>query len=154
MSIGWEDFPVGREIATASVTVTETHVVQFATLTGDWYPLHMDAEFAATTPFGQRIAHGPLIFTLAVGLIYQSQCYGHAVIAWLGAEKMRATAPTFFGDTVHVVATVTSCRPSERPGRGVVVLRYVVKKQTGETAMSFEFALLMRSRDAVSAPST
>ncbi len=148
MSTGWEDFAVGREIVTPAVTVTETHVVQFATLTGDWYPLHMDAEFAATTPFGRRIAHGPLIFTLAVGLMYQSQCFGNAIIAWLGAEKMRATAPTFFGDTLHVVATVLSSRASERLGRGVVVLQYVVKKQSGEAVMSFEFALLMRSRDA------
>ncbi|MGO9773836.1 MAG: MaoC/PaaZ C-terminal domain-containing protein [Roseiarcus sp.] len=151
MIVGWEDFPVGREIITHAVTVTETHVVQFATLTGDWYPLHMDAEFAAATPFGRRIAHGPLVFTLAVGLMYQRQCFGHAIIAWLGAEKMRATAPTFFGDTLHVVATVLSSRASERAGRGVVVLQYVVKKQNGGTVMSFEFALLMRARDAAAA---
>lgn len=148
MSVGWEDFPVGREIVSPAVTVTETHVTQFAMLTGDWYPLHMDAEFAAASPFGRRIAHGPLVFTLAVGLMYQSQCYGHAIIAWLGADKMRSSVPTFFGDTLHVVATVLSSRSSERPGRGVVVLNYVMKKQTGETVMSLEFALLMRSRDA------
>lgn len=149
MAIGWEDFPVGRVITTPSVTVTETHVVQFANLTGDWYPLHMDAEWVSRTPFGKRIAHGPLIFSLGVGLMYQSQCFGHSILAWLGANEVRATAPVYFGDTVHVVATVIASRMSKDPARGIVTFRYDVRKQTGESAMSYEFVLMMSSRDVV-----
>ncbi len=146
MNAGWEDFPVGREIVSPAVTVTETHVVQFGTLTGDWYPLHMDAEWSARSRFGQRIAHGPLTFSLAVGLMYQSQCFGDSILAWLGADSVRASRPVFIGDTLHVVAKVKTSRMSEQPGRGVVTLLYSVRKQNGEAVMSFEFALLMRSR--------
>ncbi len=150
MKAGWEDFPVGRVVTTPAVTVTESHVVQFASLTGDWYPLHTNAEWSAQTPFGQRIAHGPLTLSLAVGLMYQSQAYGDSILAWLGSDRLRATAPVFFGDTVHVVATVTSSRGSKDPSRGVVVLDYLVRNQRGEDVMSFSFTLLMRSREVVS----
>lgn len=150
MNSGWEDFPVGREVTTPSVTVTESHVVQFAGLTGDWYPLHVDAVWSAKAPFGQRIAHGPLILSLAVGLMYQSQAYGKAILAWLGADKVRATAPVLMGDTVHVFAKVTESRPSKDPARGVVTLEYIVRNQRDEDVMSFSFALLMRSREATS----
>lgn len=146
MSNGWQDFPAGREIVSPAVTVTETHVVQFGTLTGDWYPLHMDAEWSARTRFKQRIAHGPFTFSLAVGLMYQSQCFGDSILAWLGADNVRARAPVFIGDTLHVVAKVTTSRPSKEQGRGIVTLLYSVHKQTGEVAMSFDFALLMQSR--------
>jgi acyl dehydratase len=150
MKFGWEDFPAGRTVTTPRVTVTESHLVQFAGLTGDYYPIHTDAEWAAQSPFKQRIAHGPLTFALAVGLMYQSQAYGDAILAWLGADQVRASAPVFIGDTVHVVATVTGSRPSKDPSRGVVTLNYTVRNQRGEDVMAFAFTLLMRSREAAS----
>lgn len=146
MSLGWEDFPVGRVITTPAVTVTETHLVQFSGLTGDMYPVHTNAEWAAKSPFGQRIAHGPLTFAFAVGMMYQSQAYGDCIICFLGADKIRATAPVFIGDTVHVDATVIEARASKDPTRGIVTLRYDVKNQRDEGVMSFEFSLLMRAR--------
>jgi acyl dehydratase len=146
MSTGWEDFPVGRQVVTPAVTITETHVVQFAGLTGDWYWLHMNDEAATRGPFGERIAHGPFTFTMAVGLMYQSQAYGDAILAWLGANNMRATAPVRFGDTIHVVATVTESRASKQPDRGIVTLKYEVLNQRDEAVMSFDYALLMQSR--------
>lgn len=149
MALGWEDFPEGRSITTPSLTVTETHLVQFSSLTGDWYPVHTDAEWAAKSPFGQRIAHGPLTFAFAVGLMYQSQAYGTAIHAFLGADNVRAMVPVFIGDTIHVVATVTNSRSSKNPERGIVSLRYVVRNQRDEDVMSFDFTLLMRSRNAV-----
>lgn len=149
MSLGWEDFPEGKTVTTPCVTVTETHLVQFSGLTGDSYPVHTDAEWAAKSPFGQRIAHGPLTFSLAVGLMYQSQAYGDAIIAWLGADQIRATAPVYIGDTLHVVATVTACRPASDPSRGVVNLDYAVRNQRDEDVMVLSLAMLMRSRDEV-----
>ena len=142
---GWEDFPVGRVVTSPRVTVTESHIVGFAALTGDWYPLHVDAEAAAAGPFGRRIAHGPLTFSLGVGLMYQAQVFGDAILAWLGAEELRALAPVFIGDTVHVVAEVTRSRPSKEPGRGVLSMRYAVVNQRSETVMEWVFTLLMRS---------
>jgi acyl dehydratase len=150
MTLGWQDFPVGKTVTTSGVTVTESHLVQFSGLTGDWYPIHTDAEWAANTPFKQRIAHGPLTFSLAVGLMYQSRAYGDAIVAWLGAEKIRASAPVFIGDTVHVVATVTGCRPAKDPRRGIVSLDYAVRNQRDEGVMALSLTMLMRSREVVS----
>ncbi len=146
MQLGWEDFPVGKTVETAGVTVTEAHLVQFAGLTGDYYPIHTDSEWAATSPFGRRIAHGPLTFSLAVGLMYQSQAYGDAIIAWLGADRMRAKAPVFIGDTVHVVARVTGSRAAKDPSRGVIDLEYTVRNQRNEEVMTIALTMLMRSR--------
>jgi len=147
MKLGWEDFPVGKKVTTPSVTVTEGHLVQFAGLTGDWYPVHTNAEWASRSPFGQRIAHGPLTFSLAVGCMYQSQFYGDAIVAWLGADQIRATAPVYIGDTLHVVARVTGCRPAKDPSRGVVSLQYTVHNQRGESVMVLSLTMLMRSRE-------
>lgn len=150
MNSGWEDFPAGKSVKTPGVTVTESHLVQFSGLTGDWYPVHTDSEWSRLSPFGHRIAHGPLTFALAVGCMYQSQFYGDAIVAWLGAEEIRATTPVFIGDTVHVVATVTGCRPSKSPSRGIVDLAYSVRNQRDEEVMTLALTMLMRSREAVS----
>lgn len=147
MKPGWEDFPVGRSITTPAVTVTESHLVQFSSLTGDWYPIHTDTEYAKASPFGQRIAHGPLTFALAVGLMYQSRAYGDAIVAWLGAEQIRALAPVFIGDTLHVVAEVTGSRASKDPSRGVVNLEYRVRNQKDEDVMFLALTMLMRARE-------
>ena len=69
------------------------------------------------------------------------------IIAWLGAEKVRATAPVYIGDTVHVVATVTASRAAKDPGRGVVSLDYAVRNQKGEDVMLLSLTMLMRSRE-------
>ena len=150
MKLGWEDFPVGKTVTTPALTVTESHLVQFSGLTGDYYPVHTNAEWAANSPFKQRIAHGPLTFSLAVGLMYQSQAYGDAILAFLGADQVRATAPVFIGDTVHVVAVVTGSRASKDPSRGIVSLKYSVRNQRDEDVMSFDFTLLFRSRESAS----
>lgn len=148
MKLGWEDFPVGRTVTTQGVTVTESHLVQFSGLTGDMYPVHTDAAWAAQSPFGQRIAHGPLTFALAVGCMFQSQFYGDAIVAWLGADSIRATAPVYIGDTLHVVATVTASRAGKDPNRGVVALEYKVRNQRGEDVMLLALTMLMRARSA------
>lgn len=144
MTVGWKDFPVGRSIVTPAVTVTETHVVQFATLTGDWYFLHMNEAAAAKSQFGRRIAHGPLTFSLSVGLMYQAQVFGEAIVAWLGTDNLRALAPVFIGDTIHVVATVMKARASKESGSGIVTFNYVAHNQSDQAVMSFEFVLLMK----------
>ena len=95
-----DDFPLGAVYTTARITVTETHIVNWAGLTGDFYPLHMDKVYAEATAFGERLAHGPMIFALAVGLVAQAGFAEDAVIAWLGADNMRMQAPVRIGDTI------------------------------------------------------
>jgi acyl dehydratase len=145
-AVTWEDFPVGRTITTHGLTVTEAHLVQWAGLTGDWYPLHMDATFAERTRFGERIAHGPLVFAWAVGLLGLTGWYGEAIIAWLGLDRLRATAPVRIGDTIRVEARVKESRLTSSGTAGVVVLACCVRNQDGVDVMSFEHSLMMEAR--------
>lgn len=100
-----EDYEIGETILSPARTITETDVVHFAMLTGDWNPLHTDAVYAATTPFGERIAHGLLV--LAVGSALGFRLGPHVVapksfIALYGFEEVRFRNPVRIGDTVHL----------------------------------------------------
>ena len=97
----WDSFGLGDRYRSESITVTETHVVNWAGLTGDWVPLHVDAEYAAASEFGERIAHGPLTLALALGLVTRSGIFGDCVVAWLGLDELRLPLPVKFGDTIH-----------------------------------------------------
>jgi itaconyl-CoA hydratase len=140
----WDSFSVGDHYPTESITVTETHVVTWAGLTGDWVPLHVDAEYAAATEFGERIAHGPLTLALALGLATRTGIFGDCVLAWLGLDDLRLPLPVRFGDTIHVDISVRECRPTSKAGRGIVVLDYKVRNQNDETVMTFVSTFLLK----------
>jgi len=141
-----DDFEVGDIYTTACITVTETHVVNWAGLTMDFYPLHMDKEYAAKTEFGERLVHGPLIFALAVGLVGSAGFAGDSAVAWLGADKMRMLAPIRIGDTITVVVEVVGKKPTKKPNRGVQVWRYTVKNQRHEPVMVFDYTMMFHMR--------
>lgn len=142
----FDDFEVGDEVITRGRTVDAGDITLFAGLTGDYYPLHVDEEYARSTQFGTRIAHGPLTFTLAVGLVGMSGFLGNAVIALLGIDGMRAKKPVKAGDTVHVVGTVTSAVANESGRTGAVTIGYSVRNQHDDEVMFFEHKSLMRCR--------
>jgi len=144
--VAFEDYYVGQEIRTAGRTIEMSDILAFAGLTGDHYPLHTDEEFAATTPFGTRVAHGPLTYAMAVGLIALSNFYGHAVLAMRECQELRARRPVFPGDTIHVEATVTGHEPSSRPEAGIMTVHYSVVNQKAEQVMTFRMVVLVRRR--------
>jgi itaconyl-CoA hydratase len=147
MSKCWEDFQVGQQFVTESVTVTETHVVNWASLTGDWYKLHMDEEYAKTTPFKGRIAHGPLIFALSMGLCARLVEYlGGSEGAFLGIDKMRALAPVRMGDTIHCEVEIIRMRETKQPDKGIFNSRHTVKNHRGEKVFEYEFAGMLNRR--------
>jgi len=141
-----DDFSVGDVYTTASITVTETHLVNWAGLTMDFYPLHMDKEYAAKTEFGERLAHGPLIFGMAVGLVSMAGFGGDAAIAWLGVDNMKMLAPVKIGDTVRVIVEVTEKQKTSKPGKGVQTWRYTVKNQRDEVVMVFDYKMMFHMR--------
>ncbi len=142
----WEEFTVGQQFHSMGITVTEAHLVAWAGLTMDFYPLHMDAEYAAATPFKQRLVHGPLTFALAVGLMGLTGEAKDSVIAWLGVDKMRIPAPVFIGDTLTLLAEVTELKESRRPEQGFCKMRYTVSKQDQTVVMEFDMNFLMHRR--------
>ncbi len=141
-----DDFSVGDVYTTASITVTETHLVNWAGLTMDFYPLHMDKEYAAKTEFGERLAHGPLIFGMAVGLVSMAGFGGDAAIAWLGVDNTKMRAAVKIGDTVRVIVEVAEKKKTSKPGKGVQAWRYTVKNQRDEVVMIFDYKMMFHMR--------
>ena len=129
-----DDFKVGDVYRTPRLTVTETHVVNWAGLTGDFYPLHMDAVYAAGTQFGERLAHGPLIFGLAVGLVALAGFGEDSVIAWLGTDKLRKRAPVRIGDTITARVEVLELLAEKNRVR----LKTTCSNQDGVTVLTGE----------------
>ncbi|MDR2254416.1 MAG: hypothetical protein LBE25_00150 [Arthrobacter sp.] len=138
----WDDLRQGDVIDAPGITVSEAHLVNWAGLTGDLVSLHLDAEYASSTDFGQRITHGPLTLSLSLGLMTQTGYFTH-VVAWLGLDEVRAQAPVFIGDTLSVSAEVIEARLTSRPDRGLWALRYTVLKQDGTRVMTFESRFLI-----------
>jgi len=126
-----EDLPVGLEVTTARRTVTESDVMAFAGISGDFNPLHTDELFVRErTPFRGRIAHGLLVLAISSGL--QSELDRVESVAYLEAQR-EFVAPTYPGDTIQATWKVEGSRPSRsRPGTGVVRLRVEVINQDGE----------------------
>jgi itaconyl-CoA hydratase len=141
----WEDLETGDVIQTAGMTITDAHLVQWAGLTGDLVSLHLDETYAATTPFGQRIAHGPLTMSLGLGLMTQTGYFSN-VVAWLGLDEVRAVAPVFIGDTIRVNATVEMVRETKRPEQGIWKINYKVLKQDESTVMTFTSSFMIKRK--------
>lgn len=142
----WEDFAIGNKMRTGEVTVTEAHVVNWGCLTGDWYPLHFNAEYAKTTSFGTRVAHGPLILSLAVGLVAMSGFYGNSILAWIGAENVRVMVPVRIGDTVHVEIEIVNKKEIRKSDRSITIIRYTIKNQRSEDVATMDFIMMMHRR--------
>lgn len=142
----WDDFKVGETFETAARTVEAGDVSLFAGLSGDFNPLHLNEEFAKTSPFGGRVAHG--ILTLAISNGHQNQLgiFEGTTLALLGIDRIRFTGPVRLGDTVHTAMTIKETKPSSKPDRGVVTYEVAVKNQKGETVMHCEQSVLMMRR--------
>jgi acyl dehydratase len=142
----FEDYQVGSTRQTQGRTVTETDIVLHAGQSGDFYPHHMDAEWCRTQPFGQRMAHGTLVFSIAVGLTADSinpraMSYGY--------DRLRFIKPVFIGDTIHVVVSIKEKRlDPKRPAHGIVVESCQALNQRGETVLACEHLLLVERRTA------
>lgn len=139
----FDQFEVGEVITTARRTITEADIVNFAGLSGDFNPLHTDEEFAKTTPFGKRIAHGMLVASIATGLANQLGVFEGTTIALL-EQTVRYRGAVFPGDTVHLELRVAEKKESSKPDRGVVTFEAAVKNQQGETVIEGQWVLLMR----------
>ncbi|MGH7275779.1 MAG: MaoC family dehydratase [Candidatus Rokuibacteriota bacterium] len=142
----WEDFTVGEVLVTGRRTVDGGDVSRFAGLTGDFNPLHTDEEFAKTTPFGTRVAHGILTLAVSNGQQNLAGWFEGTTFALLGLDRVRFTAPVRFGDTVHTEMTVKECRESSKPDRGVVTFGVAVRNQRGEAVCTYETSVLMRRK--------
>lgn len=144
----FEDLLAGDRIVTPGRTITEADVVAFAQLTGDWNPIHTDVEFAKTTPYGQRLAHGLLGLSYALGLLDRTGAFSGSVIANLGIEEWKYPKPIFIGDTIRVVVTVTETRLTSDGKRGIVGRTFTVLNQRDEVVQEGRSPVMVRLRPA------
>ena len=144
----FEDLVVGERIVTPARTITEADVVAFAQLTGDWNPIHTDVEFAKTTPYGQRLAHGLLGLSYAVGLLDRTGAFSGSVIANLGIDEWKYPKPLFIGDTIRVIVTVTETRLASDGKRGIVGRTFTVLNQRDEVVQEGRSPVMVRLRPA------
>jgi acyl dehydratase len=142
----FEDWAVGDQVTTPARTITETDIVQFAQLTGDWNPIHTDAEFAQASPYGERLAHGLLGLTFAIGLLDRTGVFSGSAIANLGIEEWRFTGPVKIGDTLHVVMTIADVRLTSDGKRGIVGRRFEVRNQRDEIVQAGRSPIMLRRR--------
>lgn len=140
----FEDFALGDVIITRGRTIDIGDITNFAGLTGDYYPLHIDEELGKTTRFGTRIAHGPFTFTIAVGLVGLSGFYGDAIVALIEIKSLRATKPVIAGDTLKVQAEIIELTDGPNPKYGTLGVNYSVRNQRDEEVMVFQQYMLAR----------
>jgi acyl dehydratase len=143
-SLFFEDYTVGAERRTLGRTITETDIVIHAGQTGDFYPHHMDVEWCRTQPFGKRIAHGTLIFSVAVGMTagnVNPEAFSY------GYDRLRFIRPVFIGDTIQVTVTIKEKKDSPKSSEhGIVVELCQATNQRQETVLACEHLLMVKRR--------
>lgn len=141
----FEEFEVGETIVTTGRTITESDIVNFAGLTGDYNQIHIDAHYAAGEMFGQRVAHGLLILSIAMGLAVQTGFMERTVLAFREMD-WKFSLPTMIGDTIHVVLEVTEVKALPRLGGGNISLKVAVINQENKVVNRGNWVVLAKSR--------
>ena len=140
----WEEWDIGAEFVTSARTITETDIINFAGISGDYNPLHIDEEFCRNTQFGTRIAHGPLVYSIATGLIFQLHLYDDTLIAFLGFDSLKFTKPVKIGDTIHARVEVIEKRETSKSDRGIMKRLLQVLNQNNELVQEGVQAFLLK----------
>ena len=143
----FEDFEEGQTFESVGRTVTETDLVMHSAFTGDWTELHTNAEYAADSQFGGRVAHGPMTFVLATGFVYRCGFLERTVLAFLGMNYMDIPAPVQVGDTISLDMAVTETKPfSSREDAGLVVIDTEMTNGDGDAVFAGDMKFMVRRR--------
>jgi acyl dehydratase len=140
----FEDYELNSTATSGTRTITEADIVNFAGLSGDFHELHMSEEFARRGPFGRRIAHGALVFSISTGLTIQMG-ESESIIAFYGVDKLRFTHPTFIGDTIRVSKVVIE-KQAKDDKRGVVAFETRVINQDDQTVVIYQDRVMVLRR--------
>jgi 3-hydroxybutyryl-CoA dehydratase len=142
----FEEFEPGQRIITAGRTITESDIVAFAGLSGDFNQIHVDAEYSKSALPGQRIAHGLLVLSIAEGLVVQTGLMEGTIIVFREITEWKFIKPVFIGDTIHVEVEIMETRPMSRLSGGLVSIELDVKNQHGDRVMKGTWSALFQSR--------
>jgi 3-hydroxybutyryl-CoA dehydratase len=142
----FEEFSVGQKIITVGRTITESDIVTFAGMSGDFTQIHTDAEYSKQTPFGQRVAHGLLGLSVASGLAARTGILEGTVLAFREINDWKFVKPIFIGDTMHAELNVTETKALPRIGGGSVTIMIEIKNQHNEVCQRGSWTVLMMSK--------
>ena len=143
----FEEMAVGHVVESPGRTITETDIVFFAGISGNYNPLHTDAEYAKTTIFGERVAHGLLGLSVAGGLAWRTGLLEGTADALVGVDwKFRA--PILVGDTIRLQAQISQKKEMRRLGGGFVIFSVILLNQRDQVVQKGAWTLLIRSRPA------
>lgn len=139
----WESYEVGETWESHGRTVTEADIVNFAGISGDFHPVSMDEQFAkAKTPYGRRIAHGALVFSICMGIAWQMKMNTKNIT--YGIDRVRFPKPTFIGDTIRVTGRVTVKDPyPKHPRYGIIVMHYEANSEDGKCVFACDHKMLI-----------
>ena len=135
----FEDYAVGEAFKSPARTMTETDIVLFASLTGDWHPIHTNVEYAKKAFFGERIAHGMLTLCVGSALIFRLGPFvalPKSFIAFYGMDSVRFTGPVKIGDTIHCVVQVEKLEAKD-DRTGVIVSKNFIRNQRDEDVVVY-----------------
>ncbi len=144
----FEDFTVGQEFQSVGRTITETDFVTYSMFADDWTELHTNKEYAADAEFGERVAHGPMTFVVATGLVHRTGIVERTVVAFLGMNYMDIPAPVHMDDTVSLAMEVTEHRElSTRDDAGLVTLDTTMTNQNDEVVFEGDMKFLIKRQE-------
>ena len=141
----FEEYKPGMQLTSMAKTINEGDVAAFAGLTGDFSAIHTDAVYAANFVFGQRIAHGLLGLSTAVGLAVRMGFLEGTILAFREILDWKFSAPIFFGDTIHAVMEVTEVKAVPKLGGGLVTLRVEILNQDNKLVQQGKWSVLIKS---------
>ncbi len=142
----FEEFAVGQKFDTAARTVTEADIVSFAGLSGDYNSIHTDAVYAARGAFGQRVAHGLLVLSIASGLAVRSGILEGTVLLWRDIADWKFSRPVHIGDTVRVSLEIEGAKALPRMGGGSLTIKVQVMNQDNDVVMSGHWTMMVQSK--------
>lgn len=148
-SLYFEDLHVGDSYTTQSRTITESDVMLFAGLTGDYVQLHTSRQYAETSRWGQPIAHGMLTLAVSYGLNSLTGLFENSIVASLEQNNIRDKAPVFFGDTIRNVTTITNLRLTSNPKHAIVKRHTDVLNQHDEIVLEYDCTVIIKTRAAL-----
>ena len=139
----FNEFNIDDKFTTASRTITEADVVNFAGLSGDFNPLHTNEEFGKSTPFKGRVAHGMLSVAIATGLANQLGIFEGTTVALLNMTISYKGAAKF-GDTIHLVLKVVEKKETSKGDKGIVTFDTIVNNQNNDPIVVGQWVVMMR----------
>lgn len=145
----FEDFVPGQRFISAGRTITETDLTMFSMLSGDWHPIHADAEFCKSTRYGQRLVHGALGVAIATGMMHDMGIFKDSAVAMLSLREWAFTKPIFVNDTLHLELEIIGVEAGKSAKVGSVDRRLQLINQSGEVVQDGLTAVLVLKKSGL-----